>query len=520
MRTMLLGSMCMTQDDKEEFRAPDHKELLDLCAVDTELFGRTFFPKTFRQPSPAFAEDVWYLMDRSPERYINLQMFRGSAKTSRVRVFAAKRIAYGISRTIMLIGKSEGAAVRSLTWIKNAIEFNPKFSRFYGLRPGNKWQDSEIEIYHSTLDMRIYVLAAGVTGSIRGVNFDDYRPDLILLDDVIDEENAATEDQRSKITNLILGAVKESLAPASESADAKLILAQTPFNREDPSVKALYDLEWKSLRVGCWSRETEDLELEKQESSWPERWASETLRKEKRAAIRRNKLSVFMREKECKIVSDESAPMKAAWLKFYAPFPELEAGISVLAIDPVPPPSEIQVKKGLQNKDFEALSVVTLFKGQYYVREISANRGHEPNWTCAEFVRLASKYKVSSVVVEAVAYQRTLAWILRQHMKKIGRYWVVHEVDEKRKKYDRINDAISGVASEGALHVLEEQTSFQQQFLEFGVGAVHDDEIDSVAVAVQHLSANYANLDPNDPDLAIFVGNESVVPFELKRGAP
>ena len=112
------------------------------------------------------------------------------------------------------------------------------------------------------------MLCVGITGSIRGINFDDFRPDLIVIDDVIDEENSATVEQRIKIEDLILGALKDSLAPATECPDAKLVMLQTPLNREDASCKALKDDEWVSAVFGCWTPETAGLALNQQESSW------------------------------------------------------------------------------------------------------------------------------------------------------------------------------------------------------------------------------------------------------------
>ena len=52
-------------------------------------------------------------------------------------------------------------------------------------------------------------------------------------DDVIDEENSATPEGRAKLEDLLYGAVKGSLAPATEFPDAKLVMLQTPLNKEE-----------------------------------------------------------------------------------------------------------------------------------------------------------------------------------------------------------------------------------------------------------------------------------------------
>ena len=117
----------------------------------------------------------------------------------------------------MYVGLSQDKAVQSVSWLRRQVEHNRKFRTVFKLSKGNKWQDIECKIEHGLLGHTVTILAYGVTGSIRGVNIDDYRPDLIIVDDIIDEENAATDDQRNKIKNLLYGALMHSLAPKSES---------------------------------------------------------------------------------------------------------------------------------------------------------------------------------------------------------------------------------------------------------------------------------------------------------------
>lgn len=466
----------------------DLAELIELCAVDSELFAQTFFPRTVRQPSAPFHRELWELLD-SNHRLINAQVFRDGAKTSLLRMYTAKRIGYGLARTILYVGKSEGHALRSVHWIRTQVDHNHAYNSVFNLRAGSKWQDAEAEIWHGTDDHPIWILGVGITGSIRGINLDDFRPDLIVIDDVINEENSATLEQRTKIEDLILGALKNSLAPATECPDAKLVMLQTPLDKEDASCKALGDPEWVSKVFSCWTPETADKPLNQQESSWPARYPSTTLRKEKEAAIVRNKLSLWLKEKECKLISPETSSFIEGWLKFYTVHPEHMA--VVIVIDPVPPPTDIQIAKGLKGKDYEAFAVVGKAKGKFFLLEYSLNRGHEPDWTIMEFFRLCTKWHPRCVVVETVAYQKTLSWLLKKAMQVHKQYFVIKEYRDKRKKYDRIVDGLSGPASNGVLFIRTEHTDFISQFRAYPAIS-HDDLIESVAIAVAELTGpNY-----------------------------
>src|SRR5580765_5135994 len=158
-------------------------QLVQLCATNSELYAKTFFPKAFRQASPSFAKEIWAPLEDPNVRLVNLICFRGSSKTTRLRTFASKRIAYGISRTVLYIGASEKDAIRSVQWLRTQVDTNRTWSQTFGLKPGRKWEETQLEITHEVFGHTVWVLAAGITGSLRGINFDDYRPDLIIIDD-------------------------------------------------------------------------------------------------------------------------------------------------------------------------------------------------------------------------------------------------------------------------------------------------------------------------------------------------
>lgn len=491
-------------------------ELISLCATDYKLFTRTFFPKTARQDSPPMMDDVWKLLE-SEERLVSLQLPRGFSKTSTLRMFGTKRICFGLAHTILWVGKSQDHAIHSVKWLRKQIEFNHKLSKTFNLMPGSKWQDVECEILHGIDDYTITILALGVTGSVRGVNIDDYRPDLIILDDVLDEENTATPMQRQKMEDLIYGALKESLAPRSEAPDAKMVMLQTPQNNEDVSMKSLRDPEWAHARFSCWTKETENLPIQDRESSWPERFPTEELKAERLAAQARNQLSIFAREKECKIISSELTAFMPSWIKYYDIEPD-DMNI-VMAIDPVPPPSDIALAKGLRNKDFECLAVCGRKDSDYYLIDYSLKTGHEPDWTISEFFRLVQKYHPRQVIVESVAYQRTLAWLIKKAMDVRRIYVPINELVDKQKKFNRIINALSGISSAGHLYVKKEHTDFIDQFLNYSaiMSIPHDDCIDAVSMALTELQGNaYSYESFND----ILKEERQFPRLDYQRGAP
>lgn len=501
-------------------------ELIQLGAVDTEFYARTFFPKTYRQKSPGFAREVWELLEDPSVRMANLVIFRGASKTTRLRTFASKRMAYGVSRTILYIGASERDAIRSVTWLKHQVERNTHWAQTFGLMKGAKWEETQIEVIHKGFSkydsngilaepFTIWILAAGITGSLRGINFDDYRPDLIVVDDPQTDEMAASLEQREKVADLIFGAVRNSLASRVEEPNAKLVMAITPQHMDDISQRALKDAEFTSKVFPCWTQATMDLPVDSQQSVWPELHPTEDLRAEKRNAVRRNKLSVFSREKECRLISTESAVFMRSWLKVREPDLAIRGAAAVLAIDPVPPPSQREMERGLLKKDWEAHYVWGRYRGEYHLLDFARSRGHDPSWTIATFFRLMRQWHCYSCVFDATSYQRSIKFMLEQEMAR-RRIWytVVPYETHNQPKYARISGVISPLVTQGLIWIGQEHNIFAQQYEEYGpTYSGPDDDLDASAMALLELSKPWLEAG------AIGEG-EAVESISWNRGAP
>lgn len=472
-------------------------ELVQLAVLDSELYARQFFPRTVRQAFAPMHHDIWAKME-SNARLVNLLMSRGTGKTTHCRLFTSKSVAYQISSTILYVSKSETHAVRSTSWLKNAVENNSLWANAYGIVRGDKWQDTEFQLQvGGGGDMgthKIWVMAAGISGSIRGVNRDDYRPDLIVLDDVLDDENAHTDEQRDKVERLVYGALMESLAPKTEMPWAKMIALNTPQNKEDFAVKALKDPGWLSAVYGCWTPETTDLPVDFQESSWEERFPTLELRKEKHRAAVRNALSTFSRERECRLSSPETAKFKSTWLKYYRSQDLPEGVVYSYAIDPVPAPSQKQIERGATKTDFEAHVIWGAHGNDRFLVDYRLMRGHEPTWTIATFFEMQQRYRPFVTVVEAVAFATNLTWLMRQAMDQRRMWYAIKEVNSRIKKFTRIVTAHNGPAVAGRLHVRQDQMEFIEQFSAYSE-VPYDDLLDASAFALMELEGLFVTDD-------------------------
>lgn len=473
------------------------EDAVALGAVDDDFYGHYFFPRTLRQKSPAFGADLSKLLDDPSARYVAVKMFRGSAKTSRLRLKVSKLIAYGISPLTLFVSNAQKHSIYSLKWIRKQVEFNYRWANAFGLVKGATWSDEMLEIRSTLTGESFYVAALGITGQIRGVNIDDLRPTYIVLDDPDNEETTATEEQRTKTAELVFGALQNSLVPETENPHAKMVVLQTPSaSREDLISTCCNNPSWRHLTVSCFDGQGK--------STWPERYPLEVLEKEKKSYVHMNKLSTWLREMECKVVSTETCSFKAEWLRYWDQLPD-----GLFIIIPIDPASS--ESKTADDQVVGAVGFLPTTKGvDVYLVDYTANKGEMPDAAATTFFEFAYKYRAQRGAVESTAYQRVLAWYLKREMEKQRRYLPIDQLDDRRKKTDRLLQTIVPYAAFGHLYVHKSHTKFIEQFMEHSnTASGHDDCLDMLSIGIM----SYENAEGYlDADFERIPGEEKSIP--------
>lgn len=447
------------------------EDAVRLGAVDGIFYAHQWFPKTFRQESPLFHRIVWDSMDDPDNDFIGLEMFRGSAKTTIMRTHVSKRVAYGVSRTILFVGAAQNHAARSVRWLARQVETNKPWAQAFGLYKGSKWSEHEIEIINESAECRVFVIAMGMTGSTRGLNLDDYRPDFIGVDDPCDEENTGTPEQREKMEALFFGSLQQGLAPRSEAPHRKMGLFQTGLNKKDLINLCHRDPTWKTIKLGVFDN--------KGESVWPKRFPTEDLMKQKQAFINRGQIHYWLREMECKIVSAETAAFNTTLLKQYENLPEQLTVF--IGIDPA------RETKRNTKAHKAAIVAVGVADGIAYLLDYWAEANANPEAIWQAYLAMAIKYRPLITAVESIAYQQTLAWYMRQRMMQMNTYFTVKEITDRRKKPDRIRQAFTERINMGTFQVRRDHGEFIEALAEY-TDDVDIDVLDAGAMALDAAS--------------------------------
>lgn len=461
------------------------KDIVTIAADDLLFFGRVFFPKTFKKKSPKIHEDCAELIDGPDNGQIAI--FRGGAKTTLTRVACAKKASYGETSLTLVVGKGQDHAIKTILWIKNQVMNNKKWTETFKIgkamdpdtgRP-KKWTDEWITLHNGVLDKEIHFIAYGILGQIRGMNIDDVRPDFIICDDILDDENSATPEQREKVKERFWGALMKSLCRKEENPMAKCILLQTPIDQEDLSMDIRKLASWKTQVHSCFNSDGM--------SNWEDQFSTDSLKAEKEDFVRLNKLSVWMREMEVNPTSSELRLFIPDWLGSH----EIEPDdcIWILTVDPTPPPMSDKVQRDPQKLD-DAVVMMTGFspsQKKFFVREYYTTKSPQTMELVTKIFEFYMRYRPMYVGVETHLFQRTIKEALEIHMNRMGVFFVIVPIEDKRNKFVRIKDTLQGIASQGLISVRDEHTELHTQFISYPQ-VKHDDLLDALSLATMMIN--------------------------------
>ena len=196
-----------------------------LGAIDMEFFGRAYFPHYFSRPSPEFHREldaIWQqgvLKGRYPLTPADTKAIsrlpgvrravaapRGHAKSTNLTFKGTMHSTlYGYKHYPIIISDSSEQAEGFLDNIRVEFEENTAILEDFGVLAGSVWRSNVL-----LTKTNIKIEAIGSGKKIRGRKHRNWRPDLIILDDVENDENVRTPEQRSKLKNWFDKAVSKS----------------------------------------------------------------------------------------------------------------------------------------------------------------------------------------------------------------------------------------------------------------------------------------------------------------------
>jgi len=172
-----------------------------LGELDMEYFARAYFPHFITREMPEFHRQGYRELQQiadNPGGHKRAEAApRGYAKSTRTSlIFPMYCALYKRKHYIFLLSDTASQASGFLETIQEEFEANERIREDFGDLVGDPWNSGEC-----VLKTGVKFECAGSGQKIRGRRHGPWRPDLVILDDLENDENTATPEQRAKLRN-------------------------------------------------------------------------------------------------------------------------------------------------------------------------------------------------------------------------------------------------------------------------------------------------------------------------------
>ncbi len=192
--------------------------------TDLEFFARTYFPHYIKHKNAVLHEFLYQrlveIVDKEFGAHDAIAAPRGNAKSTIVtQIFVIWCIVTNRKKFPVIIMDALDQALPMLEAIKAELEFNPRLIMDYpdATGQGRVWQVGTIVTAN---DAKVQAFGSGKR--MRGQRHGPHRPDLVICDDLENDENVVSPDQRDKLEKWLKKTVL-SLGPADDSMDVVVI---------------------------------------------------------------------------------------------------------------------------------------------------------------------------------------------------------------------------------------------------------------------------------------------------------
>lgn len=288
---------------------PDLVDILGMCYQNIGVFGKTLLPESFNTPWSGLHTQILNAIDSSHQR-ICIAAPRGLGKTSLARALVEKSILFREYEFVIYVSNSETIATMQTENIKRELLTNREIRRIFGNVQINA-DDPELDESFSKQSWVAFgstlVMPRGAGQQVRGLLYKNYRPQLIIVDDLEKKEELENPENRRKLKEWFNS---DLLKCVDRYSDKWRVIYIDTLKHYDSLLQELLDsLEWHSMRL--------DLCDDNYESQAPYLISTDELKREVEAHRRRGMLDVFYMEYRNLPISKEDATFRQEYFKYY-----------------------------------------------------------------------------------------------------------------------------------------------------------------------------------------------------------
>lgn len=194
----------------------DARQIRALMRVDCEFFIEFFLHEVLDMPVPEFHKEIWGLLTDLEKQRILLAIPRDHAKTTLAKLVVIWYWLFTNHRFCVYLSNTNPIAKGACKDIIGFLD-SENFKKVFGEVKWIKQSENE-SLWVFDLEVgpgkwkRCILRAVGQGQQMRGINIDNQRPDIAVVDDVEDNENTESEYQQKKLDRWIFGPFLKALA--------------------------------------------------------------------------------------------------------------------------------------------------------------------------------------------------------------------------------------------------------------------------------------------------------------------
>jgi hypothetical protein len=316
---------------------------------------------------------------------------RGFAKTTLIKLWIVYCILFTKKSFVLIVSYNEDHPESIISDVCTMLSA-PNVKALFGDWQTNQEIDQQALKVFRFRGREIILKAVGAKGGIRGVNYKNRRPDIIIFEDYQKKAESEDEQLSLKLYKDMIGTVMKANSPFG----CLYIYVANMYPTPGSILKKLKENpDWISLILGAIITNEETGEVE---SLWEELQPLEQLLEEYASDLRAGCPEVFLAEK----LNDETAGIKA--------------GIDITKIprfpyddDEQPQGRAVIIDPSLDNptSDYNGIGLVGLYDGIPTLEKVKLKR-YTPLQLIKKALIMAYKARCKLIVVENVAYQASL----------------------------------------------------------------------------------------------------------------
>jgi hypothetical protein len=249
-------------------------EIVQQLQTNGEFFIEFFLHEELSMPVPTFhSEELWPLLTSTAMSRVLLAIPRGHAKTTLAKLAVVWYYLFTNHRFCVYVSNTNTIATNAC---KDIIAYlkSPNFVRVYGNIKLTKESETnsvwEFDIPLPNGRMKHCILRAiGANQQIRGLNIDNQRPDIAVVDDLEDLENTGSDFAQRKLDRWVYGPFIKAL-----TRKAKIIWLGNMLQKTSLLARLSTNPKWNPVVFGALVKDSQSGVLR---PLWPDLWPLEEL---------------------------------------------------------------------------------------------------------------------------------------------------------------------------------------------------------------------------------------------------